>query len=630
MKKLVINIPRRKDRREHFLKHNSKIIKDFSWTDGVDGKEITHESLLAMGADTNKFWRDEFLNRSLTHGDVGCLLAHRNAWVKVANQDEPMMIIEDDAIVLDIYDEEYYESLAEKYNIIYLQRNENHPHEVVPIDDMIEVPAYPYNLTAYILTPEAARILVDTDLITNIIPDDEYVPLMLKHLNPCALKEDAFKQALRQKLGSDIEPYDEKDWFIDFNVHPITVGTDRKKCSDMMSSANVNGIYPKNLGNMVEWEGTDMVGPGGGHKVNLVRDYIQDLPENDVVLFTDAYDVLYNSDIEDITRRYLGYRKRVLFAAESNCWPDNSLASSFESWPRENDDQRTKYHYLNSGIFMAQVRELKLMLNDSSLADSDDDQLFFQKLFLSGNYDIGLDYEGYIFQCHEDQVSFSENGMFNNPITNCVSCIYHGNGDSEAKKKYDSLNSVIKSKSPMLYLPNYGGIDKISEDMFVIDFMTQHQCEDMIAIADRHGGWEPLPTDNFPAQEIRLKEIGYWDSIVHHWDYNVTPIIEEFYPPMKMYGLRDAFAMRYSLDTQRKLNLHTDASLVTGSIKLNDDYKGADLIFPRQNISNKDIPVGKAIIFPGQVTHGHACTELQEGVKYSLTLWSKRYDGDLM
>ncbi len=270
------------------------------------------------------------------------------------------------------------------------------------------------------------------------------------------------------------------------------------------------------------------------------------------------------------------------------------------------------------------------MLNDSSLADSEDDQLFFQKLFLSGEYDIGLDYEGYVFQCHEDEVTISQVDEFYNPITNCVSCIYHGNGDAVAKRKYDSLNTVIKSKSPMLYLPNYGGIDKISDDMFVIDFMTQNQCEDMIAIADRHGGWEPLPTDNFPAQEIRLKEIGYWDSIVHHWDYNVTPLIEEFYTPTKMYGLRDAFAMRYSLDTQRKLNLHTDASLVTGSIKLNDDYKGADLVFPRQNVSNKDVPVGKAIIFPGQVTHGHECTELEEGVKYSLTLWSKRFDGDHM
>lgn len=95
-----------------------------------------------------------------------------------------------------------------------------------------------------------------------------------------------------------------------------------------------------------------------------------------------------------------------------------------------------------------------------------------------------------------------------------------------------------------------------------------------------------------------------------------------------MYGLRDAFVMRYALDTQVSLNLHHDASLVTGSIKLNDDYEGADLIYPRQGISNKDIPVGKMILFPGQVTHGHECLPLKQGVKYSLTIWSCRYIGD--
>ena len=94
---------------------------------------------------------------------------------------------------------------------------------------------------------------------------------------------------------------------------------------------------------------------------------------------------------------------------------------------------------------------------------------------------------------------------------------------------------------------------------------------------------------------------------------------------MEMYGLRDAFTMRYSVDTQKDLPLHTDASLVTGSIKLNDDYEGADLVYPRQNFSNKDIPVGKCILFPGMVTHGHACQTLTKGVKYSFTIWTNRY-----
>ena len=93
--------------------------------------------------------------------------------------------------------------------------------------------------------------------------------------------------------------------------------------------------------------------------------------------------------------------------------------------------------------------------------------------------------------------------------------------------------------------------------------------------------------------------------------------------------IRDsAFLIKYDLKGQRKLRLHTDASLVTGSVKLNDDYTGGELYFPRQDFSNKDVPVGKCILFPGQVTHSHTSKELLSGTKYSLTMWTNRYDGD--
>ena len=76
-----------------------------------------------------------------------------------------------------------------------------------------------------------------------------------------------------------------------------------------------------------------------------------------------------------------------------------------------------------------------------------------------------------------------------------------------------------------------------------------------------------------------------------------------------MYGLRDAFIIKYEMDKQRSLRLHNDASLVTGSVKFNDDYEGGLLEFPRQGISNKAVPVGKCLLFPGQVTHAHTSTE---------------------
>jgi procollagen-lysine,2-oxoglutarate 5-dioxygenase 1 len=172
--------------------------------------------------------------------------------------------------------------------------------------------------------------------------------------------------------------------------------------------------------------------------------------------------------------------------------------------------------------------------------------------------------------------------------------------------------------------PTYDMFDLLDRDMLVVDFMTQSQCEDLIDIADKHGGWGSLSYDKFPAQEIRMKELGLWEELEKHWQKHLYPIIEAYWHPIEMYGLRDAFVMRYAMDTQTSLSYHHDASLVTGSVKLNDDYEGAELNFRRQGLTNNDVAVGRAILFPGQVTHGHECLPLKSGVKYSLTIWSKR------
>ena len=90
----------------------------------------------------------------------------------------------------------------------------------------------------------------------------------------------------------------------------------------------------------------------------------------------------------------------------------------------------------------------------------------------------------------------------------------------------------------------------LDRDMLLIDFMTPSQCEEMIRIADEHGGWDPMYGDKFPAQEIRLRELGLWEAMEEHWRKVVFPICERYWHPLLMYGLRDAFVMRYSLDTQ--------------------------------------------------------------------------------
>ncbi len=213
--------------------------------------------------------------------------------------------------------------------------------------------------------------------------------------------------------------------------------------------------------------------------------------------------------------------------------------------------------------------------------------------------------------------------------------IYHGNGGEPAKchlsymaEKFDitTTENEPKVSSPYYLTVEY---DEIGPDIICTDFLTEVQCDYLIQKSEAHGKWGSMEGDKFPEQEIRIKQLGLWHEYERLWHEKLGKIAEQYWVPMRHIGLRDAFTMRYAMDTQTSLGHHTDASLVTGSVKLNADYEGAELIFPRQNFSNINVPRGRCILFPSEVTHGHHVTELKSGVKYSLTMWTSRYEGDI-
>ncbi len=240
---------------------------------------------------------------------------------------------------------------------------------------------------------------------------------------------------------------------------------------------------------------------------------------------------------------------------------------------------------------------------------------------------MALDLECYIFQCSDPVVTVKEEQMFN-PITRCFNCVYHGNGGDSEKQQFEVLYKQFYDKTPMLYIKTKD-YEVIDDDMIMMDFMTPEKCQEMIQLAEDQE-FHSHYADNVPSQDLRLKEIGLWNELEKHWNKTVYDVVYKYWEPCHMYGLRDAFIIKYTMDGQKSLRLHNDASMVTGSVKLNDDYTGGVLKFPRQGITNEDIPIGKLILFPGQCTHGHTSTELLSGTKYSLTIWSQRYKGDTL
>lgn len=610
MKKLVISLLKRSDRKSAFQRNN---LLDFEYIKAIDGDTNIFRDIRSRDN-----WIDPFRNRPLQQNEVACFLSHIKAWKRCIELNQPVIVMEDDALINEQWNEDLYEQLINEYDFVYLQRNENEPNRVASIDEHIEKPAYPYNMTAYCIKPVTAKNLIHKVNYKDFIPVDEFLPEMIRLniFNVVALKRDACNQMTREHSYSDIE---NNKPFRPYKVHAVTCGTDRKKCTYINTSARKYGIDIVNIGTNVDWKGTDMTALGGGMKINLMKDYIKDLHDNDIVLFTDAYDVFYADDLETITERFLEFDAAILFSGELYCWPDNELADRFP-------ESHTRFKYINSGTYIGRVGELKKLFSHEDIKDHEDDQLYVHRCFLANLFDIAIDYECYIFQTHFDG-TIKLGNQLNNPETHCCSCIYHGNGGQDTKDKFLSLYKAFHEPTGAYFIP-HSRIDYLSEDMLVVDFMTQEQCERLIELADNNNGWGSLSYDKFPAQEIRIKELGLWEELEKAWLEYIVPTVESYWKPLEMYGLRDGFVMRYDLETQTNLNLHHDASLVTGSVKLNDDYVGADLIYPRQGITNKDIAVGKCILFPGQLTHGHECLPLVRGTKYSFTIWSKRYHAD--
>ena len=284
-------------------------------------------------------------------------------------------------------------------------------------------------------------------------------------------------------------------------------------------------------------------------------------------------------------------------------------------------------------------------LTEKVAGDGEDDQRYCQVRYLARTpppedapiqwkwdrinfpYKIALDHEAYIFQNHDNSVTVQDRQMYG---AICCPCVYHGNGGQLAKDKFLKLAAEFgyKEPQPVSYLMTLD-YEEVAPDILVTPFLTEQQCEWLIEKSERAGGWGVLDGDKFPAQEIRLKKLGFWEEYENLWKEKLAKIAMEHWKPYAHIGLRDAFTMRYSMDTQKDLGWHTDASLVTGSVKLNDNYEGATLIFPRQEFTNIDVPVGHCILFPSDVTHGHYVDELQSGTKYSLTMWTSRYEGDV-
>ena len=199
-------------------------------------------------------------------------------------------------------------------------------------------------------------------------------------------------------------------------------------------------------------------GPGGGHKVVLLKKYLENFADTDerLLIFSDCYDAVVSGSPDQVIEKFLTVQKNtgcdVMFSAEAICWPDKSISNQFP-------DKGTPYKFLNSGGFIGSIKSLK-KLTASPIKSSDDDQYYYQLEYLKsvkGESEISiiLDDFAYIFQTlssHFDKINidYGQSKVVNN-LTNSRPILIHGNGGEDSKLFLNRLCNYINLKFRDIY-----------------------------------------------------------------------------------------------------------------------------------------------------------------------------------
>jgi hypothetical protein len=176
-------------------------------------------------------------------------------------------------------------------------------------------------------------------------------------------------------------------------LYYITVATKPHPVLDKIKErvkSNKEKIYILGLNEnrTIGWEGHQNFGV----KLREVSDFLKGpfLDPEDIVLFTDAYDVVYCGTQREIMQRYKKLNKPIIFGCEKKCNPDPNRANEYNFTD-------TEFPYLNSGMFIGKVWALRKCILGYKYNDNDDDQRFWTTRFFENPDLIGLDYKNMLF-----------------------------------------------------------------------------------------------------------------------------------------------------------------------------------------------------------------------------------------
>lgn len=217
------------------------------------------------------------------------------------------------------------------------------------------------------------------------------------------------------------------------SLHFYTYSTSPEKALYLFESAKFHGITVQNLSPGTVWNGLQ-------DKCIAMINKVKSLPDDDMICFLDAYDVIVNADADTILKTFKDANCEILFGAEMNLDP-----VSLHQYPYP--ESPTQMRYMNTGVYVGYVRAIRKMLEWREFMKND--QEYMNMYFIQNNggkdVNISLDYFSKL-ALNMYKIPWSDlrihNGRVSLPTLNTTPCIVHFNGMSylDIQKDYIKIS----------------------------------------------------------------------------------------------------------------------------------------------------------------------------------------------
>ena len=222
----------------------------------------------------------------------------------------------------------------------------------------------------------------------------------------------------------------------------IAYGTDKQAYFDLfIESCKRFQIEPVILGWGEKWIGF-------GKKVMAIRDHIKQLPEDEIVISVDPFDVIFLCELEEIEHKFnsinipflCGALKLDAFNSSVYNFEFNRTGEMIPATP-------TGYNFLNSGTWISRagnaVKIIDMLVKNYHMTEVTMDQQLLTELYIQNGSVVGIDWQCEIFhnilfidfitrRPDLRDIVFNTNRI-KNTTTGTFPCILHASGNASMR-----------------------------------------------------------------------------------------------------------------------------------------------------------------------------------------------------